>query len=318
MATITDVSKLAKVSKATVSRVLTGNRGVREESRLAVLKAVEALNYHPNVFAQSLAKEHSNQVVVVVRDADASRFSAYLPQLTRSVQQLGLELVLGFAKDDSEFRAQMARFQQLTSSATVILGCCPPELLTERCIVIGVGEEQSICYDYSFACESALRYLMSQGHRQIALWTDNAEPIISSQLIEGYRQAITNQSLPFNRALLINGQHNSESALLELLNRYLPFTALVVRRDHDAATAIKLLNDFNIQVPQEVSLMSLEDSPLAAQLTPPLTCVHYPLAELFEAALAKIAHWQHKQTEELSAETVRGRLMIRQSVQKHH
>ena len=47
MATITDVSRLANVSKATVSRVLSGSRGVREDSRLAVLKAAEELNYSP-------------------------------------------------------------------------------------------------------------------------------------------------------------------------------------------------------------------------------------------------------------------------------
>ncbi|MBP8189598.1 MAG: LacI family DNA-binding transcriptional regulator, partial [Aeromonas sp.] len=51
MANITDVSRLANVSKATVSRVLSGSRGVREESRLAVLQAAEQLNFRPNATA---------------------------------------------------------------------------------------------------------------------------------------------------------------------------------------------------------------------------------------------------------------------------
>ncbi len=54
MSTINDVSRLAGVSKATVSRVLSGSRGVKEASRQAVLKAVDELNYRPNVIAQSL------------------------------------------------------------------------------------------------------------------------------------------------------------------------------------------------------------------------------------------------------------------------
>ncbi|MFM2476473.1 LacI family DNA-binding transcriptional regulator [Celerinatantimonas sp. MCCC 1A17872] len=314
MATITDVSRLAKVSKATVSRVLTGSRGVREESREAVLKAVESLNYRPNIFAQSLAREHSNQVAVLVRDADASQLSAYLPQFTRAIQAMGLELVLGFASQSDELSQQLDRFSQLNPVATIVLGACPQQMLGPRTIVIGIGE-QAIRYDYTFACESALRYLLSQGHRQVAIWLDDDEAQISDELLTGYRQALQNQSLPFNRELVIHGQHGSEHSLLELLNRYLPFSALLVRRDGDAAVAIRLLREFNIAVPGEVSLMSLEDSPLAVQLSPPLTCIHYPLAELFDAALDKLAQILHKQTHHENA-LLRGRLVIRQSVSK--
>ena len=57
MSTINDVSRLAGVSKATVSRVLSGSRGVKEASRQAVLKAVDELNYRPNVIAQSLLSQ---------------------------------------------------------------------------------------------------------------------------------------------------------------------------------------------------------------------------------------------------------------------
>ena len=65
MSTINDVSRLANVSKATVSRVLSGSRGVKEESRLAVMKAVETLNYKPNVIAQFLTAQSTGCVGVI-------------------------------------------------------------------------------------------------------------------------------------------------------------------------------------------------------------------------------------------------------------
>lgn len=77
MTTIDDVSKLANVSRATVSRVLTGARGVREESREAVLRAVEELNYRPSFAAQNLASNTSNQVGMVLPAHEAD-FSATL------------------------------------------------------------------------------------------------------------------------------------------------------------------------------------------------------------------------------------------------
>ncbi|MFM2484455.1 LacI family DNA-binding transcriptional regulator [Celerinatantimonas yamalensis] len=312
MATITDVSRLANVSKATVSRVLTGNRGVRQESREAVLKAVETLNYRPNIFAQSLANEYSNQVAVVLREADVNRLSAHLPQLARGIQAQGLEMTLGFVASSAQIDEQLQRLSQFNPVATIVLGVDDDLSTHDRVIQIGMGE-QAIHYDYPFACESAVRYLLSQGHRQIAIWLDDDEPKIRDALLDGYRQALQNQSLPFNRQLVVNGPHDSEQSLLELLNRYLPFSALLVRRDSDAATAIRLLREFNITVPQEVSLMSLEDSPLAVQLCPPLTCIHYPIDSLLDAVLDRLAQLLHKQTR--SPQTLlRGNLVIRDSV----
>ena len=77
MPTIDDVSKLANVSRATVSRVLTGTRGVREESREAVLRAVEELNYRPSFAAQNLASNTSSYVGMVL-PAHEAEFSATL------------------------------------------------------------------------------------------------------------------------------------------------------------------------------------------------------------------------------------------------
>ena len=81
MANITDVSRLANVSKATVSRVLSGNRGVREESRLAVLQAVEQLNYRPNALARSLANQTTDCIGVVLSARDTGRLTQLLPLL---------------------------------------------------------------------------------------------------------------------------------------------------------------------------------------------------------------------------------------------
>jgi DNA-binding LacI/PurR family transcriptional regulator len=73
MPTIDDVSRLANVSRATVSRVLTGTRGVREESREAVLRAVEELNYRPSFAAQNLASQTSSHVGLVISAQDEPR-----------------------------------------------------------------------------------------------------------------------------------------------------------------------------------------------------------------------------------------------------
>lgn len=78
MSTINDVSRLAGVSKATVSRVLSGSRGVKEASRLAVLKAVEELNYRPNVIAQSLLTQSTGCIGVICAQENINQTTGYL------------------------------------------------------------------------------------------------------------------------------------------------------------------------------------------------------------------------------------------------
>ncbi len=78
MSTINDVSRLAGVSKATVSRVLSGSRGVKEASRQAVLQAAEALNYRPNMIAQSLLSQSTGCIGVICAQDNINQTTSYL------------------------------------------------------------------------------------------------------------------------------------------------------------------------------------------------------------------------------------------------
>ncbi|CAG8998239.1 MAG: HTH-type transcriptional regulator AscG [Candidatus Celerinatantimonas neptuna] len=313
MATISDVSRLAKVSKATVSRVLSGNRGVRDDSRDAVLKAVDTLNYRPNVLAQNLASQKVNYVGVVLENCDSDLIGTSLTYLARGIEQQGLDMLVYLAADDAARDQHIERLQSMNAAAILVLGAKNLSISDERIIQIDAAGACQVSFDYQFACESAGRYLLSQGHRQIALWLNDDEAVNES-LLSGYRLALQNQSLPFNRQLVLRGDKGSDQPLLELLNRYLPFTALIVRWDSDAASAMRLLREFNIVVPQEVSVMSLEGSALAEQLYPTLTCIQYPLTELINNALAKLSALLHQADDQHERGLLKGRLVIRDSV----
>lgn len=84
MSTINDVSRLAGVSKATVSRVLSGSRGVKEASRQAVLQAAEALNYRPNMIAQSLLSQSTGCIGVICAQDNINQTTSYLYALENS------------------------------------------------------------------------------------------------------------------------------------------------------------------------------------------------------------------------------------------
>ncbi|ENI0494828.1 LacI family DNA-binding transcriptional regulator, partial [Yersinia enterocolitica] len=121
MPTIDDVSKLANVSRATVSRVLTGTRGVRDESREAVLRAVEQLNYRPSFAAQSLASQTSSYVGIVLPTCEAELSAILLPQLSRAMKNLNKTLIVQYVNDDTEQQMFIEELQH-QCVAVVVLG----------------------------------------------------------------------------------------------------------------------------------------------------------------------------------------------------
>ncbi|PJC87345.1 LacI family transcriptional regulator [Vibrio sp. HA2012] len=315
MATITDVSKLANVSKATVSRVFSGSRGVKTQSRDAVLRAAEELNYRPNVAAQSLANQSSDYIGVILSSADAGQVSTYLPLLARSLKEKGKHMLVHFADSKEEYVRLIDDLKQRYCDVIITVGGDLPGDIDDRVIAIdgrANADHWAIGYDFSFACESACRFLCSQGHTSIALVVDD-ESYASQLVLEGYKTALQNSSIPVNRQLIVRANNNSEQAIMALLNSYHPFTALIVMRDSQAAVAMKLFRDFNLATPQEVSIMSLEDSPLASQLFPALSCISYPSQQLVDSAMEQLdACLSGKPVQEQAL--ISGRLVSRDSV----
>ena len=134
-------------------------------------------------------------------------------------------------------------------------------------------------------------------------------------MLEGYRNVLQNYSIPFNRQLMLAANDNVEQALLTLINSFSKYSVIIVKRDRYAAEAMRLLREFNIAVPQEVSLLSLEDSPLASLLNPPLTCISWPLEQLMENCLQRIRNLiDERPTFSPEGRTLAGRLIPRQSV----
>ncbi|MCE0495077.1 LacI family DNA-binding transcriptional regulator [Vibrio salinus] len=315
MATINDVSRLANVSKATVSRVLSGSRGVKEESREVVLKAAEALNYRPNVMAQSLATKRSDYIGVILSTTDAGQVSTYLPMLAKALKERNKQMLVNFVDSKEDFTRVVAEFNGCQCDAIISVGSSFPYTEDTNIIAIdGIAQTDSrtVGYDYRFACESACRYLSGKGHSSIAIILDSND-YASELVLEGYKTAMQNLSIPINRQLIVTVDESPELAVMNLLNSYSPFTSLIVMRDSHAAIAMKLFKDFNLSTPQEVSMMSLEDSFLANQLTPALTCISYPSEKLVNAAMQELDSLINRRPVDKRS-LIRGNLVTRDSV----
>ncbi len=307
MPTIDDVSRLANVSRATVSRVLTGTRGVREESREAVLRAVEELNYRPSFAAQNLASQSSSHIGVVLSSRDESSGARILPALARAMKVLNKTLIVEYVDNDVEHAASVDDLQR-QCAAVVVFGPVVPGsgdnvISFDRPVV----DAKSQGYDFAFATESACRYMIGKGHRNIALVIDNETDDASKRMVEGYRNVLQNYSFPFNRQLVLTANESVERALLTLINSLSKFSSIVVKRDAYAAEAMRLFREFNIA--------GLEDSPLATQLYPQLTCISWPMEPLLHQCVQRIKSIvEGRPLRETELPPIIGKLTPRQSV----
>ena len=266
MSTINDVSRLAGVSKATVSRVLSGSRGVKEASRLAVLKAVDELNYRPNVIAQSLLSQSTGCIGVICAQDNINQTTGYLYALEKHLSQHQKHLLLRFANTKAEVMSALDELSCGLCDDVLIIGARFPLNISQENVILvdclEAGDDvTSIQFDHSFATETACNYLISQNRRQIALIHPEGMGF-SEQVLLGYKHALEKNFLPFNRNLVFMEATSSSVALQELLNNAstLNFNALLVADEQQAQRVIPQLQAFNKSVPEDIMIFSLAGS----------------------------------------------------------
>ena len=299
--TSADVAARAGVSRTTVSFVLNYRTDVQipDETRQRVFRAASELGYHPHMPARQLAAGRSNVLGLVLRQsaeqvagdatlaetlrgvASAARAAGSrvmveplapegtYDRLLRSHQADGL-IVSGPRTDDPSL-------SQLTDDGfPVVLQGCLPGL-----------DVPSVDIDNVAAAASAVRHLLSLGHRRIACIT-NAPLAYSAahERLQGYREALEGAGIDYDETLVEEGAFDAasgERAANTLLGRT-TFTAMFVASDVLALGASNALREADRRVPDDVSVVGFDDIALAAYFVPPLTSVRVPAFELGQAA----------------------------------
>ncbi len=311
MSTINDVSRLAGVSKATVSRVLSGSRGVKEASRLAVLKAADELKYRPNVIAQSLLSQSTGCIGVICAQDNINQTTGYLYALEKYLSQHQKHLLLRFANSKAAVMNALDELACGLCDDVLIIGARFPLNLTDSNVIlvdcIDADTPHSIQFDHAFAAETACNYLISQGRRQIALIHPGTNGY-ADQVLLGYKLALENNFLPFNRNLVFMGATSSSVAVQVLLNNAttVNFNALLVADEQEAQQVIAQLQAFNKVVPADVMIFSLAGS-LDLPGIPTIPSIEYSM----DAMAARIVSWLTEKTQTmLGSYVLRGDLII--------
>ncbi|WP_192457004.1 LacI family DNA-binding transcriptional regulator [Musicola keenii] len=331
MTTILEVAKRAGVAKSTVSRVLSGNGYVSQETRDKVFKAIAESGFRPNLLARNLATQKSQTIGLVITNAlyHGTYFSELLFHAARMTEAQGRQLILADGKHSAEEeRAAIQflldlrcdalithpRFLSIDDMDAIINQHKQPIMVINR----RLRENDSYCIysDQRASSFDAVTQLIELGHRDIAFVTGSQDSPTGVERLSGYKAALEQYRIPVRDALIVEGKWTPPcgvNAVNTLLERQAAFTALVASNDDMAIGALKRLFERGVAVPGQVSVVGFDDIPMAPFTIPSLSSVKAPITEMIQETINTLIFMLDGGTLQ-QRKTFPARLILRDSV----
>ncbi len=288
--TQSDVARLAGVSRATVSNVITGHTGgnvqITEETRRRVMAAVAALGYQPHAAARSLRSGRTDTVALLIPDGSNPHWWAIVRGVEAVTREHGCQLVLsiGGQEAERERRALHALAEQRFDGLILILtypGRLADELEKLRLQgspIVTFGHElpgkDLVTQDYGPGARELMEHLLALGHRRIGFIHGVARAGLGADRLFAYRRALRAANLPYEKALIAPcgpSPDDGACAARQLLDLTPRPTAILGVNDLMAMGALQAAYERGLSVPAELSVAGFDDIDLAEHLTPPLT-----------------------------------------------
>ena len=302
--TIDDVAIEAGVSTATVSRVLTGEVPVSEETAKRVVKAVEKLGYVPQSAARNLARRKTKAIGLILPSLAGDFFSLMLAGVEAVVTEAGYDLLVTTQQENNgNIPAKgLPLGKQNTDGLLVFVGNLTPTLLQYHASGFPmVLLYQSSPVDRGIPCvtienKNGTRQLMdhlieTHGCRRIAFVKGSAINEDSYWREQGYRKSLEDHHIPFDPDLVTGSEFSEEvgmEAVRYFMSRRIAMDAIFGGSDESAIGVLLELQKHDIKVPDEIKVVGFDDLTLARYINPHLTTVRAPTEKVGRVAARKL------------------------------
>jgi LacI family repressor for deo operon, udp, cdd, tsx, nupC, and nupG len=299
--TINDVAKRAGVSTATVSRVLSNAALFAPATRRKVLDAVERLGYVPNATAKNLRMLRTRKLLVTVPDISRPLFSLILQGIEEAADREGYSVLLGDTQYDQGREERYASMlngkeadgliflgRKLSKGVQGLVRSQPKRSPVVN--VLGFSPQlgiPSVQIDNAAAGAEAMDHLYRMGHRRIGVVTGPALSFVSAERLRGATARAKKQHAQGD-VVVINGDFSVDSGVVageRLLGRKDPPTAIFCFNDEMAMGVLFTARRRNVRVPDDLSIVGVDDIRYTRYADPPLTTVSQPMREMGQTAV---------------------------------
>jgi LacI family transcriptional regulator len=305
--TIYDVANEAKVSLATVSRVINGLEIVREDTRARVELAIEKLGYKPNAIAQGLALQKTTTIALVVPEASFNytgqiinglldvakiyKYNIMLHTTTEGILEINeiIENIIKSRVDGVVIFNDKLLYNELKELTKYQF---PMVLIGNR-----MSENNVACVYVDIekaAYELALQYI-GRGQKDIAIIQDRKNSYAINQLIKGVSRAFEENQLKFEHYVEIPAMYRSSYEFLSGYFKDKKHDLIIAYRDSQALAAINAANENGIAVPKEMEIICVIDTKYNAMVRPRLSSFSIPSYDLGAVAMRMMTKLLHQE-----------------------
>ncbi|UOF90309.1 LacI family transcriptional regulator [Fodinisporobacter ferrooxydans] len=328
--TIKDIAKLANVSHTTVSRALNDSPLIKEETKDKIKALAKQLNYVPDYNAKSLVLQKSYTIGLFFTTINQGTSPSFFYETVRGVNSVitedynlvvrGIDAYNDFsAINDKRFDGIILMSQSDEDNALIysVLQKKIPLVVLNREL-----EENSIINilsDDQVGSFKAVKYLIENGHRNIAIIEGKEGFKSTKERRDGFLKAFIDHKLPVTKEYMVRGNYDMESgyrAMEQLLSLQNVPTAVFCSNDDMAVGAMKAAFENGLTVPNDISIMGFDDIGFSNYTTPALTTVKRPIEEVSRKGGEKLLELMDKQTDKGEKMYINTELVIRDSVCK--
>jgi LacI family transcriptional regulator len=298
--TIKDIARALNLSTSTVSRALRNSYEINNETKKLVLEYAEKMNYRPNPIALSLRDSKSKSIGVIIPEIANNFFSQLINGIESIAYNMGYHVVI-FQSHES-YEREVANTNYLVSRKVdgllVSLSSLTTdlthfeELLEKGMPIVFIDrvpknvDTHKIVVDNFFGSYQATEHLIKTGRKKIAHLTSPFYLSITMERLDGYRQALEDNGIPFDESYVKYCHHGgmmtseNETAVQELLDMPEPPDAIFTASDRLTTSCLSVLHQKHIRIPEEIAVVGFTNTGIADLLNPPLTAVVQPALDM--------------------------------------
>jgi LacI family transcriptional regulator len=291
-ATLVDVARAAGVGPMTVSRTINGHPYVAEETAKKVREAIRRLGYRPNHAARVLTGQLSRSIGLIVPDIADTFFSVVSHAVQETARASGYLVWLAASDEDPLIEAAQVEMMShhpvdgilLVPSDSrnkylkALVGGTIPIITIDRPIEIATTD--SVGVENRRGARMAVEHLLQHGYKKITCMAANSHLMTLKERIAGYKESMRNAKLPYAEILRLSGPAFAKSALSKLFGSRNRPEALFTANNASTIWVIEALQELQIEIGKDVALVGFDDVAFFTLITPPITAIRQPAAEL--------------------------------------
>ncbi len=328
--TIKDIANAAGVSPSTVSKVINQkDANISEETRQRVLQVIEDSNYIPYAGVRGKLLAQNNQIALILPSLKNGFYAEFADTVQRLVRKQGFSLIIQSSSGD--IQTEQAILSELSDAyiAGLLLFPVAAESLSflggEDCninnaVLLDCSYPHSplpqLSRDFSATAEAGTAYLLKNNHRRIALVLRAGTPAdIREKTIGGYKAALSSASAIHDDQLILYADEQLDEHFENLVDAGID--AVICQDGFTAGETYRIISRKQYKIPEDISVLCLEDSPLTEQLSPAVSAMRTDVEEMAQLATDTLITQISAGQTPAFLTSIPSQLIRRDSIRKH-